>query len=68
MGANAKKKIGRAATPRAAANITTFSAVTSVDLTESADKTRIPARNRILIATVSAIIKARTLLREREWF
>jgi len=67
MGAKAKKKIGRAATPRAATNITTFSAVASVDLIGPADKTMVPARSRILIATVSAIIKARTFLRG-DWF
>jgi hypothetical protein len=68
MGANANKKIGIAATPTAAANITTFSAVMSVELIGPADKRSVPATSRMLIATASPMIKARTLLREGEWF
>ena len=44
----------------------TFRAVMTVGLTGRADKTNAPARSRIPIATVSAMINPRILLRRRE--
>ena len=58
--------MGIVATPPAAATMKTFRAVMTVGLTGRADKTNAPARSRIPIATVSAMINPRILLRRRE--
>lgn len=64
----AKKRIGIAAMPKAAAKSTTFNAVPTVGLTGPAARANVPARSRIPIATLSAMMNPRSLLRRRELF
>ena len=67
-GVNAKKKIGIMATPPAAANITTFKAVMTMELAGRADKTKPPVRSTTLSAAASAMINPRRLRRWRGCF